>query len=74
MIGIVITIWTGVLLVGRYPNSRAYVSIIYFIPNVLGSILMNTLPWSDKVGLLFGAWITGVGEPFPPYTFMAARC
>lgn len=56
----IVTIFTGVQLAARLPNSRAWVSIIYFIPNVLGSILINVLPWSDKVGLLFSVWITGM--------------
>ncbi|EGN94818.1 hypothetical protein SERLA73DRAFT_96177 [Serpula lacrymans var. lacrymans S7.3] len=55
------TIWTGVILASRRPNSRAYVGALYFIPNLLGILLVNLLPWSDKVGLLFGQWITGVG-------------
>jgi len=57
----IVTIFTGVTLVSKYKNSIAYVSILYFIPNILGSILVNALPWSDKVGLLFSVWITGVG-------------
>ena len=55
------TIFTGVRLAARYKNSRAYVGAIYFIPNLLGVLLVNLLPWSDKVGLLFGQWLTGVG-------------
>jgi len=57
----IVTIFTGVKLVERFPDSRAYVSVIYFMPNILGAILINVLPWSDKVGLLFSVWITGVG-------------
>ncbi|KAG8748239.1 hypothetical protein FRC10_007628 [Ceratobasidium sp. 414] len=57
----IVTIWTGVTLAGKWKNGRAYVSAIYFFPNVLGSILVNTLPWSNKIGLLFSVWITGVG-------------
>jgi len=66
---LVVTIYTGVKLVGRYKNSLAYVGIIYFIPNIVGSILVNTLPWKDKVGLLFSVWITGVGELFNPFQY-----
>lgn len=55
------TIWTAVTLVKRIPNSRAYIGAVYFIPNVLGGILILTLPWSNKIGLLFSIWITGVG-------------
>ncbi|KAJ3820729.1 MFS general substrate transporter [Lentinula raphanica] len=57
----IVTIWTGVNIAARFPNSRAYVGTVYFIPNLVGVIIINTLPWSDKVGLLFGQWLTGVG-------------
>ncbi|KAG6827140.1 hypothetical protein H0H92_013058 [Tricholoma furcatifolium] len=55
----IVTIWTGVTLAARLPDSRAYVAIVYFIPNILGVFLINFLPWSDKIGLLFSLWITG---------------
>jgi len=57
----IFTILTGVWIAARIPNSRAYVSIIYMIPNVLGVFLVNFLPWENKVGLLFSVWLTGVG-------------
>jgi len=57
----IVTIWTGVTLAARIPNSRAYVGFIYFIPNVVGVFLINFLPWSNKVGLLFAQWCSGVG-------------
>ena len=46
-------------LAARLPNARAWVGIVYFLPTMLGIALVNLLPWSDKVGLLFGQWITG---------------
>ncbi|KDQ56115.1 hypothetical protein JAAARDRAFT_36903 [Jaapia argillacea MUCL 33604] len=55
------TIWTGVIFASRWKDARAYVGAVYFLPNLLGCILINTLPWSDKVGLLFSQWLTGVG-------------
>ncbi|KAF9558501.1 MFS general substrate transporter [Agrocybe pediades] len=57
----IVTIWTGVRLAARIPNSRAYVGFIYFLPNLLGAFLVNFLPWSNKVGLLFSVWLSGVG-------------
>ncbi|KAI0321964.1 major facilitator superfamily domain-containing protein [Amylostereum chailletii] len=57
----IVTIFTGVKLAARYPNSTAWVGIAYFIPNILGVFLVNFLPWSKKVGLLFSVWLTGVG-------------
>ena len=56
----IVTISTGVNLAARSPNSRAYVGFIYYIPGLLGALLINLLPWSDKVGLLFAQWITGL--------------
>lgn len=61
------TIWSGVEISSRIPNSRAYVGAIYFLPSLLGVFLVNLLPWSDQVGLLFSAWlgiiqITAFGE------------
>ena len=55
----IVTIWTGVTIAARIPNSRAYVGSLYTIPNILGVFLINFLPWSDKVGLLFAQWCTG---------------
>ncbi|THH32217.1 hypothetical protein EUX98_g1977 [Antrodiella citrinella] len=57
----IVTIFTGVHLAARYKNGIAYVAAIYFLPNILGVLLVNFLPWGDKVGLLFGQWLTGVG-------------
>ncbi|KAK0210341.1 MFS general substrate transporter [Desarmillaria ectypa] len=57
----IVTIWTGVTIASRIPNSRAYVGAIYMIPNVLGVFLVNFLPWGNKIGLLFSVWLTGVG-------------
>lgn len=47
----ILTIYTGVKLCARIPNSRAWVGMIYFLPNVLGVFLINFLPWDNKVGL-----------------------
>ena len=63
----IVTIWTGVTLVARYKDSRAYVGFLYTIPNLLGTILINVLPWSDKVGLLFSEWLTGLCPYFPQH-------
>jgi len=57
----IFTIFTGVTLASRYPNAIAWVSIAYFAPNILGAILVNVLPSSDKIGLLFGVWVGEVG-------------
>ncbi|KAI0032038.1 MFS general substrate transporter [Vararia minispora EC-137] len=57
----ILTILTGTWIAARIPNSRTWVAVVYFIPNILGVFIINFLPWSNKIGLLFGVWITGVG-------------
>jgi MFS family permease len=54
----ILTIWAGVTLAGFKPIGRAYAGVIMFIPAILGSILVNTLPSHNKVGLLFSYWLT----------------
>ncbi|KZP06951.1 MFS general substrate transporter [Athelia psychrophila] len=59
MLDNIVTIWTGVQLASRITNGRAYIGAVYFLPSLLGVFLITLLPWSDKVGLLFGQWTTG---------------
>ncbi|CCM05278.1 uncharacterized protein FIBRA_07490 [Fibroporia radiculosa] len=54
------TIFTGVHIAARLKNARAWVGFFYFIPTLLGILLVNLLPWSDRIGLLFGQWMTGI--------------
>ncbi|KAJ6557506.1 MFS general substrate transporter [Mycena capillaripes] len=56
----IITISTGVN-VASYTGQRAYTAFVWKAPEVLGAILVITLPWSNKIGLLFSLWVTGVG-------------
>jgi hypothetical protein len=60
----IFTIWTGVNIAARINNSRAYVGFLYFLPNLLGVVLVNILPWENKIGLLFAVWITGKNPAF----------
>ncbi|KAF8256528.1 major facilitator superfamily domain-containing protein [Lactarius quietus] len=56
----IIAIYSGVTIASRIPNSRAWVAIIYYIPNILGVFLVNFLPWHDRVGLLFSVWLSAI--------------
>lgn len=71
----IITIWVGVSIASRIPNSRAYVGTIFMIPNLVGVFLINLLPWTNKVGLLFAQWTTGalslslgISGPYPHHS------
>ncbi|KAF8264097.1 MFS general substrate transporter [Lactarius quietus] len=57
----IVAIYSGVTIASRIPDSRAWVAIIYFVPNILSVFLVNFLPWHDKVGLLFSVWLSGIG-------------
>ena len=59
---IIVSVFTGVTIVSRIPNSIAWVGIAYYIPSVLGMLLVNFLPWHDKVGLLVSVWMTGTHD------------
>ena len=61
----IMTIFTGVTIASRIPNSIAWVGISFFVPNLLGVFLVNFLPWHDKVGLLFAVWLTSTYD-VPP--------
>ena len=58
----IVAIFTGVTIASRIPNSIAWVGISYFVPSLIGIFLVNFLPWHDKVGLLFGVWITSTHD------------
>ncbi|KAF8268361.1 MFS general substrate transporter [Lactarius quietus] len=59
----IVAIYAGVTIASRIPNSRAWVAIICFVPNILSVFLVNFLPWHDKVGLLFSVWLAGIATP-----------
>jgi ACS family allantoate permease-like MFS transporter len=58
----ILTISSGVTIASRIPNSRSYVAILYFVPNMIAVFLVNFLPWHDKVGLLFSIWLSGMHD------------
>jgi ACS family allantoate permease-like MFS transporter len=57
-----IAIYSGVTIVSCIPNSRAWIAIIFYIPSILSVLLVNFLPWHNRVGLLFSVWLSGVYE------------
>ena len=59
---IIVSIYTGVTIASRISNSVAWVGIAYYIPSLLGVLLVNLLPWHDKVGLLFSVWMTSTHD------------
>jgi ACS family allantoate permease-like MFS transporter len=59
----IVTIWTSTLALKRWPNHRGYIGAAWLVPNVIGAILIVTLPYSNKAGILICLYVTGVGTP-----------
>ena len=59
---LIMAILSGVAIASRIPNSTAWVAIASFVPNILGALLINLLPWHNKVGLLLSLWLTGTHD------------
>jgi ACS family allantoate permease-like MFS transporter len=54
----IMTILLGVTLASQPYIGRAYAGVLMYVPAILGAILVSTLPYSNKVGLLFSYWIS----------------
>jgi len=62
----ILTIGSGIYFLGKFPNSRAWISILYFIPNVVGAIMIIALSqtqWNQagKHAILGGIYLSGFG-------------
>ncbi|KAJ3745126.1 MFS general substrate transporter [Lentinula detonsa] len=57
----IFTIWTGVNICARIPNSRAYIGAIYILPNIAGLLMVNLINWNDRIALLAGQYLNGLG-------------
>ncbi|KAI0647523.1 MFS general substrate transporter [Trametes meyenii] len=53
----IIVIFCTVTSATHWKNGRAYSGVLAYAVAILGSILVNTLPSSHRVGLLFSYWI-----------------
>lgn len=62
----IFAILTATGLLKRYPNSRSYVAAVYYIPSIISAIMIITLPWSNKGGLLTAMYLgqLGIGPSF----------
>ncbi|KAK0211108.1 major facilitator superfamily domain-containing protein [Desarmillaria ectypa] len=62
----ILTIWLGITLASLKPVGRGYAGVLMYIVAILGALLVNLLPSSNKVGLLFSYWVSIFAiAPFP---------
>lgn len=61
----ILAVWSGTAIAARIPNSRAWVGVIYLIPNLAAVFLMLFLSWDNKLGLLLTLFFAG--EMFLPF-------
>ncbi|KZT71376.1 MFS general substrate transporter [Daedalea quercina L-15889] len=66
----IIWIFIGTTAASYWPRGRAYMCSLHYLVAILGAILVTTLPWSDKVGLLFSYWIA-INEIVPFVIFLS---
>ena len=62
----VIVIFCTVTSATYWKNGRAYSGFLAYCVAILGSILVNTLPSENRVGLLFSYWIASKSKPRVP--------
>ncbi|EPS95177.1 hypothetical protein FOMPIDRAFT_1025921 [Fomitopsis schrenkii] len=66
----IIWIFVGTTAASYWRGGQAYMGCLHYLVAILGAILVTTLPWSDKVGLLFSYWIA-INEIAPFVIFLA---
>ncbi|KAL7941292.1 major facilitator superfamily domain-containing protein [Trichoderma barbatum] len=55
-------------------NSRAWISLIAYVPAVISSVLLLALPWSNRWGLIVGVWLRyTTGVPYAVVMIWAAN-
>ncbi|KIL00953.1 hypothetical protein PAXRUDRAFT_821163 [Paxillus rubicundulus Ve08.2h10] len=52
----ILTIHFGVMLASQEPIGHLHAGVLMYIPAIIGAILITTLPFSNKIGLLFSYW------------------
>ncbi|KAG9082211.1 hypothetical protein FS749_007035 [Ceratobasidium sp. UAMH 11750] len=57
----IISITSATLILRRYPNARAWIAVGFFLPSILGAVLLITIPWHNRVGLLCAYYVLNFG-------------
>ncbi|KAF7337396.1 MFS general substrate transporter [Mycena sanguinolenta] len=57
----IISITLGCYMLRRFPNGRAWIHNIFFIPSILAAFIQVFLPYSNKIGHLTAIYISNMG-------------
>ncbi|KAF9887941.1 hypothetical protein FE257_009463 [Aspergillus nanangensis] len=52
-----VSLGTAAIVLAKTKNCRAWISIASYVPAVVSSILLLSLPWSNRWGLIVGIWL-----------------
>lgn len=55
----VLSIYLGVTIAARWKDGKAWTAMLSYVPSIIGTILVATLPGTNKIGLLFSFWTAG---------------
>jgi hypothetical protein len=54
----VLAVFLGVTIAARWKNGQAWAAMLSYVPSIIGTILVATLPGTNKFALLFSYWIS----------------
>lgn len=70
-----ISLGAAAIILAKTKNCRAWISAAAYIPPIISSILLLTLPWNNRVGLLVAIYIRATGGiPYSVVMIWAANC
>jgi len=54
----IIVVYFGVTVAARWKDGKAWTAMLCYVPTIVGTLLIATLPGTNKVGLLFCYWVS----------------
>lgn len=70
-----VSLATAAIVLAKTTNCRAWISVAAYIPPIISCILLLSLPWSNRWGLIAAIWIRATnGIPYSVVMIWAANC
>ncbi|KAH9822976.1 major facilitator superfamily domain-containing protein [Melampsora americana] len=61
----IVSMLSAVKLIDKTQGSRGFIGAFWYLPSILGAILVITLPWNDRIGLLVAIFLASLSStPF----------